>query len=230
MITKVVSGSKHFSLNLRDDADASVCAEIFKHQEYRRAKEVIERATSPILDVGAHAGFFTLYARSLNDSVPIIALEPDVNNCKALLEHLSLNALQNVTLVQAALAGKTGGADLYIAPDHHNHSLEAQYGASNTVRSIKTYSFSDLCSLYHIERISLVKMDIEGGEYDVIVSLTPPDYMRIEAIIMEYHNFGEKNYKQIEQKLRENGFGVEIFPSHFDKTMGFLWARNKRLR
>jgi hypothetical protein len=40
------------------------------------------------------------------------------------------------------------------------------------------------------------------------------------------HGFFEQAL--IEKKLRENGFGVEIFPSQFDKTMGFLWAKNKK--
>jgi hypothetical protein len=46
---------------------------------------------------------------------------------------------------------------------------------------------------------------------------------------MEYHNYSGLNYKSIEIQLRENGFGVQIFPSKFDKKMGFIFAKNKRI-
>ena len=47
-------------------------------------------------------------------------------------------------------------------------------------------------------------------------------------MILEYHKGNE--YKVLAEKLRENGFGVQVFPSHFDKTMGFIWANNKRIK
>ena len=66
-------------------------------------------------------------------------------------------------------------------------------------------------------------MDIEGAEEEIIHSLTPSDYAKIEAIIMEYHN--PHTAKKLESILRENRFKVQIFPSRFDKKMGFLFAR-----
>ncbi len=229
MLRTIVYGTSHFTVNERDEADVSVCAEIFVHEEYRRARETIQNAQYPVIDVGAHAGFFILYVRSLNPEVPIVALEPETLNCQQLLLHLKLNTLSRVTVVPAALGATTGSTDLYIASDHHNHSLKSGYGVSNAVRRVKLYSFQDVRSLYGVDRVSLIKMDIEGGEYDALLSFSAADFASVEAIIMEYHNFARYHYTIIEQKLRENGFSVEVFPSRFDKTMGFLWARNKRL-
>lgn len=73
-------------------------------------------------------------------------------------------------------------------------------------------------------------MDIEGGEFEVIESLQPKHFSLFQNIILEYHNSSERHYRTLETKLRENGFSVQIFPSHFDKTMGFIFAANKRLR
>ena len=75
----------------------------------------------------------------------------------------------------------------------------------------------------------VIKMDIEGGEYEVFKHSTLEELSKIKAIIMEYHTLPGKNYQAIEQKLRENGFGVQTHPSRFDKTMGFLFATNKRI-
>ena len=72
-------------------------------------------------------------------------------------------------------------------------------------------------------------MDIEGGEYEVISACMPADFARFKTIIMEYHNYSGFNYKEIENQFRENGFGVQIFPSKFDKKMGFIFAKTKRI-
>jgi hypothetical protein len=49
----------------------------------------------------------------------------------------------------------------------------------------------------------------------------------VNYVILEYHEGREKSI-EIEQQLRENGFSVQVFPSKFDKTMGFMYGRNKR--
>jgi len=78
--------------------------------------------------------------------------------------------------------------------------------------------------------MSLLKMDIEGGEYEVFDSMDSDDFSMVNFVILEYHTSSYKHAsgKQIEEKLRVNGFGAQVFPSKFDKTMGFLYARNKR--
>ena len=94
-------------------------------------------------------------------------------------------------------------------------------------------------------------MDIEGGEYEVFDGMSDDDFAMVNFIILEYHNGYEARgkdardlsrangqytsqymgirHKDIVEKLRANGFGVQVFPSHFDKTMGFVWANNKRI-
>ncbi len=71
-------------------------------------------------------------------------------------------------------------------------------------------------------------MDIEGAEYEILESFLSTDWARIKNIILEYHEQNGRTRGEIEKLLRENGFGVQIFPSKFDKSMGFVWANNKR--
>ena len=97
-----------------------------------------------------------------------------------------------------------------------------------TTTTIRAYSLNDLLNSLNISRVGLIKMDIEGGEYEVFERLKTEDYKKIKAVIMEYHEIDGRRYSEIELLLRENGFGVQIFPSKFDKTMGFLFATNKR--
>ncbi len=220
--------NKTFTASLRDEADSSVFAEIFKLHEYRRAEEKIIAATHPIIDVGAHAGFFSLYAHALNPTVPIFALEPEPHNLEALETTIEQNKLTNVATIPKALHDQTGRANLMITNDNHNHYIERPFKGDGQKIRVATISLKELCAAYAITKIALLKMDIEGGEYVIFNSWDEADFGMIETIILEYHNTKSKTYKILETQLREHGFSVEIFPSKFEKTMGFLFAQNKR--
>ncbi|MCX6782135.1 MAG: FkbM family methyltransferase [Candidatus Magasanikbacteria bacterium] len=230
-IKKVKYLGKDIVLQIRDSVDNSVAAEIFKHREYRRAETAISEAKIVIIDVGAHAGYFTIYCRAINPIVKVLALEPEPENYQFLLENIRLNKIENVEPLELALSGISGEADLLISGDSHNHSLSGNdMLVTGKSIKVKTCSLSDLAERYKLKKIDLIKMDIEGEEYNVISKLSDNDFSIVSAFIFEYHNFGARNHKIIEKILRENHFGVEIFPSKFDKKMGFIFARNKLLK
>lgn len=219
-------GEKTLRVFIRDEADQSVFNEIFRLGEYRAAEEAVRGATDPIIDVGAHAGFFTLYCESLNPKAKIFAVEPEPENFLALKKHLKENKITNVKAIQAALAGQSGQRSLLISPDSHNHRL-AEIGDNDGQKiEVIAYSFADFIKNNKIEKISLLKMDIEGGEFEIVKSLSARDLSVVKFLILEYHS--KERYRELEQKLRENGFGAQVFPSKFDKTMGFIFAKNKR--
>ncbi|MEI6627318.1 MAG: FkbM family methyltransferase [bacterium] len=213
-------------VNLRDEADVSVASEIFNWREYRSAEEVIKNTTNPILDIGAHAGFFSIYARLLNDSVTIYAVEPHPENIKALGENLKANHIDGVKILALAIADKTGEGKLAVSEDSHNHKLSTDEKISDL--SIKTSTLLDLLEKYKIDAVGLLKMDIEGAEYAVLTALKPGDWLKIDHLVLEYHDDTINHHRQLEKLIRENGFSVQIFPSMFDKSMGFIMARNKR--
>ena len=235
----------NWQVNLRDEADQSVFNEIFKLKEYRAADEVIKNAKDAIVDVGAHAGFFSMYCRALNEKVKIFAVEPELKNIDTLQQHLDENKISGVKVIAGAIAGQTEERPLILSTDSHNHRLgEAGFVSSGSMFAdhvdeekpekavnIQAFSLADFCKKNKIKKISLLKMDIEGGEYEVFDSMSAADFAMVNFIILEYHNNKDKgeDYKYLAEKIRSNGFGVQIFPSHFDKTMGFIWANNKRI-
>lgn len=262
-------GEHNWRAHLRDEADQSVFNEIFRLDEYRAAKSAIQNAQDPIVDVGAHAGFFTMYCRALNDKVKIFAVEPEAENIRALKQHLKENKIKGVKVIAGALAAVSGKRQLLISDDSHNHfvipsesrlsrddegSFRERTGIlrytqdDSKIANVQAFVFSDFCRQNKIKRISLLKIDIEGGEYELFAGMSEQDLSMVNFVILEYHtispDFGaaeiadprfcakqnrdKQNKKQIEEKLRANGFGAQVFPSHFDKTMGFIFANNKR--
>ncbi|MBU0546500.1 FkbM family methyltransferase [Patescibacteria group bacterium] len=217
-------------LNIRDEADQSVMREIFKFREYKSAEESIFVAKDPILDIGAHVGFFSMYCRALNPKVKIFAVEPASENLEMLNSHIKENKLKNIIVAECAVSGKTGKRLLEKDEETINYRLSPKFADLKKCSSIKTetYSFRDFCAKNEIKKISLMKMDIEGGEYEVLESMSSEDFALVKFIILEYHNSRSENFRELENILRENGFSVQSFPSKFDKSMGFLFAINKR--
>lgn len=217
------------TIHIRDEVDQSIAAEIFKLHDYRRAESTIKETLAAIIDGGAHSGMFTMYARRLNPTAPIIAIEPEANNLELLQKHLAENKITGVQVVAGALAREYGKRKLIVTLNSHNHRLLLP--AENTDRKsviVQGYSLKKIIKLCPNEQVGLMKLDIEGGEYEVFEGATDEDFARIKTIIMEYHERDGQKHQAIEIRLREQGFSVQTFPSKFDKSMGFLWAINKR--
>lgn len=222
-----------FTVDTCDEAGQSVLAEIFKYREYRRVDEVIMSASDDeyIIDAGAHFGFFALYARVLNPDVQIICLEPNENNFLILKNNIIRNKLKKITALNIGLSSKFGKRKFTVSNDSHdskmvgdNEEFEGEF------YSKQTESLANLVVDNKIKKIALLKMDIEGAEFEIIKNAHDDDFGSVSNIIMEYHNYSKDSHRIIEQCLRQKGFSVEIFPSKFDNKLGFIFARNKRIK
>ncbi|PIT94391.1 hypothetical protein COT98_04015 [Candidatus Falkowbacteria bacterium CG10_big_fil_rev_8_21_14_0_10_39_9] len=226
---KINFNQKIIQVNLRDEVDSSVFNEIFKYREYRQVEDIIKTTSEAILDIGAHAGFFSLYAAALNENVKIYALEPEPHNFLALKQNTELNSkFHQIRLFNLALDSRTGSGLLYLSPDSHNHSLLKESGQKPTELPIKTITLNDFCLKQKIKSIGLLKMDIEGGEHDIIKNLTPAELALINHLFLEVHKTKNDFYQSLEKILRPAGFSVQIFPCQFDPDLKFMLANNKR--
>lgn len=223
---------RELEIFMRPDADESVMAEIFRWREYKAAEEIIRSARLPILDVGAHIGIFSLYAKALNPLAEIFALEPEKDNFDLMAKNLRANGLGDVRSFKLALAGADGERELLVAPDSINHHLLAMDVSSEAerggVEKVSAQTLGGFLKRNRIAAVGLLKMDVEGGEYEIFSQLRTEDFLRIHSIIMEYHDDDRRNHREIEKLLRLQGFSVQTFPSRFESDLGFLLARNKR--
>ncbi|MFA5187916.1 MAG: FkbM family methyltransferase [Patescibacteria group bacterium] len=215
--------NKDFAIYTRSQADKSIMKEIFELREYKEVEAIIKSAKHPIIDAGAQAGFFVLYCRALNQEVKILAIEPDENNLELLNQHLEINQIKNVEVIPAALAGKNGLRDFFISNDTHNHGLfKILVPKINRVSKVKTFSLDDLLEEQGIEKVGLLKLDIEGAEFEVLENFI--HWEKIKNIALEYHDFNGFKHQEIEKILAENGFKVKIRSSKFEQNLGFIFG------
>src|SRR5207302_1449971 len=113
---------------------------------------------SVILDVGGHVGFATLFFAQYFPAAQVVVLEPDRERAAQIREHLHANGLtRRVEVVQAAAAARNGRA-----------RLSAGGSSSKIGEQGEEVELRDLLELLAGRRADIVKMDIEGSEYEIL--------------------------------------------------------------
>lgn len=132
-----------------------------------------------VADVGANIGYFALQFGQWASNGTVYAFEPDASNCALLRQNLGENSISNVVCKQAAVSAQPGEANLYKHPTNAGgHSLHkkgvlpfADFPVDGEVETVDCVSFDQYFS--HSDRSipDFVKIDVEGGEPDVIHSM-----------------------------------------------------------
>ena len=196
---------------------------------YRSTEYLISNIQYPIIDIGAHIGVFSLYSYVLNPKSYVIALEPEPNNYRLLEENLRLNNCKNVKPIHAALiAGNDLNTKLYLSKNSHNHSTVKQSGNltiqqfNNSTITVPAISLERLIKKYKLKTIGLLKMDIEGAEFEIVLNIEHETWSKIQYAVIEYHESEKNRRADLENTIRQQGFSIEHFPNKFDKRFGLL--------
>jgi hypothetical protein len=71
-------------------------------------------------------------------------------------------------------------------------------------------SYKTFCQLYNIDKVSILKMNIEGAEYPLLHSMDIEDFAKIDQIIISFHNWINPNWEYLTRSsfnlLGEMGF------------------------
>jgi FkbM family methyltransferase len=113
-----------------------------------------------VFDIGAHVGFYTLLSSHLvGDKGRVVAFEPIPENLTYLEQHLRMNTIANVDILEVAVSNRQGHDRLSNGPSSSMWHFDAQ--GSLEVRTIR---LDDLVLDEKLPAPSLIKMDIEGAE------------------------------------------------------------------
>lgn len=73
-------------------------------------------------------------------------------------------------------------------------------------------SWKSFCKQYDIDEISILKMNIEGAEYSLLHSMDTDDFLKIDQLIVSFHNWMNPKWKELTEAsiylLKRNGFSV----------------------
>jgi FkbM family methyltransferase len=162
--------------------------------------------SSNILDLGAHRGNF---AKGLGKygNFRIYGVEADPAVYKN-LNSLSKSSYTNLTL--AAIGSLDGVIQLTQSKEFCSSVYNVKFQKGNKIIEVPSLSFSTLVSQIGQSSFSLVKMDIEGSEVDLIDSMSDEELLMCSQLTIEFHDFCFPELKvpvaEIRLKLRNLGF------------------------
>ena len=192
--------------------------EIFDDECYK-SKDVSVQEGDVVVDMGACHGSFSLYALQ-HGAEKVYSVEPFEENLKRMTQRMSdWNYSQNYIPTQKAISNKRGKAYLSLGTsdsvgEHFEPSPSITDDGADNAIMISTISFMDFIDMHDIEKIDLLKMDIEGSEYDIIEDERTHDYFRnnIDRITGELHLHG-RDVKNFIEQLESFGFELTFTPA-----------------
>lgn len=129
----------------------------------------LAQETKIIFDIGANIGWNSLNAAKLNKKLKVYAFEPIEDTYSYLLKNIKLNQLENVIPNKIGLSDRNGTAYFFVDPEHSGSASEKKITDKNVNRvKVTLKKLDDYCIKNQINRIDLIKCDVEGAELFVL--------------------------------------------------------------
>ncbi|MGO9059420.1 MAG: FkbM family methyltransferase [Candidatus Binataceae bacterium] len=168
-----------------------------------RKQRALERLVKPgtrVYDVGAQAGYYTLVLSGLVGSRGMVyAFEPCPYETRFLLDHVRLNNLRNVRVVQSAMSDHSGLSGFTTSRVQTQNSLSP---AEDTIFLVTTTRLDDLA----VPPPDLIKMDVEGAESAVLRGARNTLSRHRPVVFVALH--GAEQLKQCFELLRQANYGI----------------------
>jgi FkbM family methyltransferase len=132
----------------------------------RVIKEVLKSGMFA-LDVGAHAGYFTrLFAKLVGPSGRVLAFEPHPASFDVLKNNSK--RFRNIALFNCAISDRRMRVSLYESDIHSGRNSLFPDSAENSMREVRDVEAIPLDDIVGDQKVDLVKIDVEGGEIEVL--------------------------------------------------------------
>ena len=165
--------------------DAFIIREIFLERDYTRNLNVKRGAT--IVDIGGYIGDFAIYAAHYLDA-RVYVYEPIAENFAVLKQNIDINNLGNrITAYERAVSDSPEIVLNVQTKSHGEIHVSAYENQAEGKRVIQAVTPAQIFSDNGLDRIDLLKIDCEGGEYAIFPLLTPDLLARVDEIVFEHH-------------------------------------------
>ncbi len=206
-----------------------IFSEIFTEQQYLRHGITINEGDC-IFDVGANIGLFALFMSKLQKLVKIFAFEPINPIFEVLQANVKLHSIPNISLFNYGLSSSNIQAKSFtFYPNMAGNSttrpweklkqrevmnvalnqdmVEYLFQRQEVTGEVRT--LSSVINELDINSIELLKIDVEGEEYEVLQGINPNDWSKIKQIVAEVHDI-EGRIDKIKALLKSNGFNITV--------------------
>jgi len=188
-------------------SDIPTYKKVFINQEY---DFLVKTQPKVIIDAGANIGLASIYFANKYPGARIVALEPEQSNFELLKENIA--QYPNIVPVQAALWDKNekiklvdpglGKWGFMTEKSDSSESLTAKYW-----HSVPAMTVDKIMQDYNLEKIDILKIDIEGAEKEVFGD-TSSWIEKVDSLIVELHERMKEGCNR-SFYCGSNGFDIE---------------------
>jgi len=130
----------------------------------RQAFEVEIPQGAVVFDVGANVGYYSLLAAVLvGNEGRVYAFEPLPRNVRFLRRHVTLNHMDNVEVIEAAVSDHTGAASFDLGAS----SAMGHLSDAGDIE-VRLVCLDEMLENGDIQPPDYMKVDVEGAEYEVL--------------------------------------------------------------
>lgn len=209
-----------YVFNLRDeehdpsddhDLDWKVIEETWTENVYRIHQwQFAEDAV--FVDIGANVGSVSLFVDNFNkdreDKIRVFAIEPEPHNLSLLQKNIKNNPVENVTVINKAIWHQN--KEVLITNRGGNSSIFEIEGVEQT--KVQAITLEKLFRENNIKHVDVMKIDIEGAEFDLIINASEKTLAKIKYITLEFDKSFDGKFGIMVEKLAKQ-FGLEILGS-----------------
>jgi FkbM family methyltransferase len=179
-----------------EQTDLAMLTEIFCFEAYEIKKEIDPKL---IVDGGSNKGSTAIYFGLKYPNAQIHCYEPNIELIPILKENIAINAIK-AEVFNEALSDRKGHLFFEVNKNHQYSKLSDK----STNVQVKTISLGDK---YNGQKIDILKLDIEGEEEKVVLSIDV-NKIEISVIIQEIH-YDRINFDNIKNALEKKGYEFE---------------------
>ena len=166
-----------------------------------------------ILDCGANIGVATLFFKHFYPKARIYAFEADPTTARTLQKNIVQNGLEGVTAYNLMLSNSEGVHPFYVGADLEG-SLQMSALPDRLSDSRQILVNAGRLSSYIEGPVDLLKLDVEGSEFDVMTDLRETGKIdQVRRMVIEYHHKAGRQpscMSKFLQILEDEGFEYQI--------------------
>ena len=169
-----------------------------------------------VIDIGANVGLFAKYMYSKGAKKVVLVeanpnLEEKIKNILDEDNNRSSVYLSPIFSEKKTVTFNYSDSNSAIGSIAFDSTKGVDYESLTNSIELETITLDEIIEKEGIERISLLKCDIEGGEYNLIPSLTDKQMSMIDKFMIEIHSNDNNQIQPILDKLESHGFNYKIY-------------------
>ena len=186
-------------------SDAHVFSQIYVEREYRCLDDV--PTADLVVDCGANVGYASSYFLSRYPTARVVSVEPEPGNYATLVRNVEPYGDRSTTIQAGVWSSSVGLVVEEAEPGQGREwAVTVREARDDEAPSVMAVDLATILRDSGAERISILKVDIEGSEAEVFSRHTDGWIDRVDNLVVELH--GDRCREVVLAAMEGRGFEV----------------------